>query len=222
MLSNVTKIYAGRAPVVAVRDVSLQIATGERVAIIGRSGSGKSTLLNLMGGLDVPTSGAIHLDGRALGELGDRDRTLLRRTHLSYVFQAYHLLPTLTCAQNVAIPLHLQGLARRVVDARVARALDEVGLTARAAHLPDELSGGERQRTALARALATEPRLLLADEPTGNLDGATGGHVLDLLGEVSRARGATLVLVTHDEHAARACDRIVTLRDGCLVEGAAA
>ena len=219
LLSGVTKVYAKGAPVAAIRGVSLRIDRGARVAIMGPSGSGKSTLLNMMGGLDVPTSGSISVGGVDLATLSEARRSLLRRTEVAYVFQAYHLLPTLTCDQNVAMPLYLQGLARAEIDARVARALADVGLRARARHLPDQLSGGERQRAAIARALVTHPAVLLADEPTGNLDSASGEQVLALLGDVTKARGATLVMVTHNESAARLCDRIVRLRDG-RIDGA--
>jgi putative ABC transport system ATP-binding protein len=217
-LSNVTKVYQSSAPVVAIRDISFSVGRGARVAIMGPSGSGKSTLLNLIGGLDVPTHGSILIGGVDLATLTEARRSLMRRSQVAYVFQAYHLLPTLTCEQNVAMPLYLQGLARKDIQQRVSRALTDVGLSARAAHLPDQLSGGERQRAAIARALVIEPRVLLADEPTGNLDSAAGEQVLALLHAVTKARHATLVMVTHNESAARRCDRIVRLRDG-RIEG---
>ena len=213
-LSHVSKIYPKSPDSPALRDVSLVLDPGVRLAIMGPSGSGKSTLLHLMGGLDVPTSGTIRVGDIDLATLDERGRSLLRRTEVAYVFQSYHLLPTLTCEQNVAMPLRLQGLGHHEVGSRVARALAAVGLDHRARHLPDELSGGERQRTALARAIVTEPRLLLADEPTGNLDSAGGEQVLTLLDELTRERGTTLVLVTHNERAAMRCDRVVHLRDG--------
>jgi putative ABC transport system ATP-binding protein len=216
VLSNVTKVYHRRAPVTAVRDVSLRIDPRERLAIMGPSGSGKSTLLNLMGGLDVPTSGSVMLDGVDLASLTERQRSLMRRTEVAYVFQAYHLLPTLTCEQNVAMPLHLQGRPQIEIDTRVARALTDVDLAARAGHLPDELSGGERQRVAIARAMVTEPKILLADEPTGNLDTESAAHVLTLLCTVTRARESTLVIVTHNAALAELCDRTITLRDGAI------
>jgi putative ABC transport system ATP-binding protein len=216
LLSKVTKIYSRGVPVTALRDLSFSVARGTRVAVMGPSGSGKSTLLNLTGGLDVPTSGTIAVGGVDLAALNETCRSVLRRSHVGYIFQAYHLLPTLTCAENVAMPLYLQGRGRSEVAARVARALADVGLTPRAAHLPDELSGGERQRAAIARALVIDPHVLLADEPTGNLDCATGDRVLTLLSDLTRARGATLVLVTHNLAAAERCDRLIRLRDGCL------
>ena len=206
------KRYA--AGVVAVDDVSLRVAHGSRVAITGPSGSGKSTLLNLIGGLEVATAGSVVVDGTDLGTLDESGRSRWRRAHVAFVFQAYHLLPTLTCADNVALALHVLGLPRQEIEARVSQTLADVGLTPRATHLPDELSGGERQRAAIARALATDPPLLLADEPTGNLDSAAGEQVLALLLDATRRRGAALVLVTHDHAAARRCERVVTLRDG--------
>jgi putative ABC transport system ATP-binding protein len=216
VLSHVSKVYATTHPVTALRDISLSVDPGIRLAIMGASGSGKSTLLHLMGGLDVVSSGTIAIGGVDLGRLDERERSILRRTEVGFVFQSYHLLPTLTCDENVGMPLRLQGIAGEDVRARVSRALADVGLSDRADHLPDQLSGGERQRTALARALVTAPRLLLADEPTGNLDTATGDQVLALLDEVTRAHGTTLVLVTHNERAAARCDRVVHLRDGMI------
>jgi putative ABC transport system ATP-binding protein len=216
-LRSVTKVYGGRTPVTALRDVSLEIARGALVAIQGKSGSGKSTLLNLMGGLDVPTSGSVIVAATDLAPLSETERSLFRRRQIAYVFQAYHLLPTLTCAQNVALPLHLQGRATREIDRQVAAVLEDVGLAGRADHVPDELSGGERQRVAIARALVTAPALLLADEPTGNLDSETAEQVLGLLRTLVEARQATLVMVTHDDRAAAECDRVIALRDGQIV-----
>ncbi len=220
LLSNVTKVYRRRASVAALRNVSLCVEPRVRLAIKGPSGSGKSTLLNLMGGLDVPTSGSVALCGVDLGTLNEQRRSLLRRSDVAYVFQAYHLLPTLSCEENVAMPLYLQGRSSADVRARVGRALNDVGLGLRAQHLPDELSGGERQRVAIARALVTEPKVLLADEPTGNLDSDAGAQVLALLSDITREREATLVIVTHDERVTRQWDRVVVLREG-QIEGAA-
>ncbi len=216
LLSNVTKVYRKRTPVAALHDISLRVEPRVRLAIKGPSGSGKSTLLNLMGGLDVPTSGSVALGGIELAALNERRRSLLRRTAVAYVFQAYHLLPTLSCAENVAMPLYLQGRQGADARRRVDRVLDDVGLAQRADHLPDELSGGERQRAAIARALVTEPQVLLADEPTGNLDGDAGAQVLALLCDITRAREATLVIVTHDDRVTRLCDEVVRLRAGRL------
>jgi len=217
-LRDVTKVFGGKAQVSALRGVTLTIPDGEMTAIMGPSGSGKSTLLNLMGGLDVPTSGSIVVAGRDLAQESEESRSLFRRRQVSYIFQAYHLMPTLTAAQNVALPLHLAGAGRREVEERVARAIEAVGLSDRSRHLPDELSGGERQRVAIARALVTDAPLLLADEPTGNLDTARSGEILDLLQEINRDRGTTIVMVTHDPQAAEHCERIIELRDG-QVEG---
>ena len=217
-LKDVRKTYDGETEVTALDGVTLAIRGGEMVAIMGPSGSGKSTLLNLMGGLDVPTSGSVVVDGRDLSTESEESRSLFRRSHVSYIFQAYHLMPTLTAAQNVALPLHIAGRSRGDIDERVSRALAEVGLAPRAGHLPDELSGGERQRVAIARALVTDAPILLADEPTGNLDTARGREVLELLRSIHRQRGTTIAIVTHDPQAAGFCERIVRVRDG-RVEG---
>jgi putative ABC transport system ATP-binding protein len=217
-LTDVRKVYEGKARVVALGGVSLAIPAGEMAAVMGPSGSGKSTLLHLMGGLDVPTEGAVRVGGRDLAVESEEARSLFRRTHVSYIFQAYHLMPTLSAAQNVALPLHLAGRPRAEVDARVAATLEEVGLGNRALHLPDELSGGERQRVAIARAVVTGAPLLLADEPTGNLDTARGAEILGLLRRIHEARKTTIVMVTHDSAAAAFCERVILLRDG-TVEG---
>lgn len=218
VLDRVSRFYEGKSRVTALNDVSLDIGGGEMVAVMGPSGSGKSTLLNLMGGLDVPTSGSVLVNGTDLAKLGERERALFRRTGVSYIFQAYHLMPTLSASGNVALPLHLAGIGRREIETRVAAALAEVGLADRAAHIPDELSGGERQRVAIARALVTDAPLLLADEPTGNLDSARGAEILDLLRRIHSSRGTTIVMVTHDQNAASVCERLITLRDG-RIEG---
>jgi putative ABC transport system ATP-binding protein len=213
-LVEVTKDYEGKTRVPVLRGVSFVVEDGEMTAVMGPSGSGKSTLLNLMGGLDVPTSGAVRVAGRDLARESEEARSLFRRDRVAYIFQAYHLMPTLSAAQNVALPLHLAGRTRAEVDERVRRALDDVGLAERSEHLPDELSGGERQRVAIARALVTSAPLLLADEPTGNLDTARGREILDLLRTIHRDRHTTIVMVTHDTHAAETCERILLLRDG--------
>jgi len=213
-LHEVVKSYDGKSTVTALAAITLSIAPGEMVAIMGPSGSGKSTLLNLMGGLDVPTSGRVLVGGKDLARESEKDRSLFRRSHVSYIFQAYHLMPTLRVRQNVALPLHLAGVSAKEAARRVERVLAEVGLEQRGDHLPDELSGGERQRVAIARALVTGAPLLLADEPTGNLDSARGKEILALLRSIHRQRGTTIVMVTHDREAASACDRIIRLRDG--------
>jgi len=217
-LHDVIKTYDGKSQVTALAGISLAIGAGEMVAIMGPSGSGKSTLLNLMGGLDVPTSGQVMVAGEDLARESEKGRSLFRRSKVSYIFQAYHLMPTLRVSQNVALPLHLAGIPTGEINRRVAQVLGEVGLEARAGHLPDELSGGERQRVAIARALVTGAPLLLADEPTGNLDTARGEEILNLLRFIHQEHGTTIVMVTHDHHAASACERLIKLRDG-KVEG---
>jgi putative ABC transport system ATP-binding protein len=214
VLSDVTKLYFSRSPVAALRGVTLEVGEGELLAVMGPSGSGKSTLLNLMGGLDVPSSGEVIVAGENLGRLTEDARSRFRSRHVSYVFQSGHLMTTLTAAQNVALPLHLLGVGRAEVRRRVACVLDEVGLAGRSEHLPDELSGGERQRVAIARALVTDPRLVLADEPTGNLDSTTGEQILALFHRAHEERQATIVIVTHDSRAGSQCDRVVGIRDG--------
>jgi putative ABC transport system ATP-binding protein len=220
-LSNVSRVYPGRVPITALRDVDLAFGDGETIAITGASGSGKSTLLNLVGGLDLPTDGSVTVLGTEVSRLSEDERALFRRQRIGFVFQAYHLMPTLTCAENVALALFVQGVPQSTVDARVRGALASVGLTSRADHLPDELSGGERQRVAIARALVTAPRLILADEPTGSLDSATGTQILRQLLALQREQRATLVIVTHDPQVAANCGRIVRLRDGCVESGGA-
>ena len=219
-LHDVSKNYAGKSEVTALTGITFSVAAGEMVAIMGPSGSGKSTLLNLMGGLDVPTSGQILVAGTDLAEKNEKERSLFRRAQASYIFQAYHLMPTLNVAQNVALPLHLAGQTATEIERKVAGVLREVGLEGRSGHLPDELSGGERQRVAIARALVTGAPLLLADEPTGNLDSARGAEILALLRTIHQERGTTIVMVTHDSQAASACGRLIRLRDG-RVEGEA-
>ncbi|TAL15816.1 ABC transporter ATP-binding protein [bacterium] len=217
-LIDVTRVYSGKTEVTALSGVSFHIQPGEMVAVMGPSGSGKSTLLNLMGGLDVPTSGSVIVAGKDLSGESEKGRSLFRRSHVSYIFQSYHLMPTLNASQNVALPLHIAGTSRGEIDRRVLNSLDVVGLRERAAHLPDELSGGERQRVAIARALVTGAPLLLADEPTGNLDSARGLEILNLLREIHERQKTTIVMVTHDQWAACACERLIEFRDG-KVEG---
>ena len=216
-LTNVTKSYGADAGVVALHGISLQIDGAERVAVMGPSGSGKSTLLNLVCGLDEPTSGSVKVEGVELSGLSDDARTRLRREKIGMIFQTFNLLPTLTALENVALPLRLQGLSKREAEGRAASMLSRVGLDKRIVHRPDELSGGERQRVAVARALIFEPPLLLADEPTGNLDSATGEEILRLLDELQQEYKSTLLMVTHNAEAAGYCNRIVTLHDGRIV-----
>ena len=197
----------------ALRGVSLEVRRGESVAITGPSGCGKSTLLHLLGGLDRPTSGEVYFEGNALGSL---DLDAFRARHLGFVFQSFYLLPTFTALENVQIPMFEGPWPRAERAERARRLLDEVGLAHRAAHLPGRLSVGERQRVAIARALANGPALLLADEPTGNLDSRAQGEVLALLDRLRRERGLTLVVVTHSAEVAAAADREVGLRDGTV------
>ena len=216
---DVHKVFhQGEAEVRALAGVSLDIEAGAFVSIMGPSGSGKSTLLHLMGGLDLPTSGEVSLDGSPLSRMSDDEITLLRRRKIGFVFQFFNLLPTYTAEENVALPLLLDGLGRREVRPRVEAALEQVGLSHRRRHRPEELSGGEMQRVAIARALVIDPRVILADEPTGNLDTKTGEQVLDLLGAANRDRHCTIVLVTHDSRAAAHAERLITLKDG-VVDG---
>jgi putative ABC transport system ATP-binding protein len=199
--------------VIALEDVTLTIEEGEAVAIMGPSGSGKSTLLSLLGCLDLPTRGEYRLDGKRVSNLADDELSRIRNECIGFVFQSFHLIPQLTVAENVETPLLYGGVAEDEARRRALRALDRVGLGPRAEHRPTELSGGEAQRAAVARALVTEPRLLLADEPTGNLDSATGEEVASLLESVHRD-GRTVVVVTHNEVLARRARRVVRLRDG--------
>lgn len=205
--------HVGEETVRALDGVSTRVAPGEHVAIMGPSGSGKSTLLNILGCLDRPTAGHYWFDRREVGSLDDGELTALRRHSIGFVFQFFHLVPRLTAAGNVELPMLFAGVSRRERRERAAEALARVGLAQRARHLPDQLSGGERQRTALARATVMSPRLLLADEPTGNLDSRSGRVVLDLLGEMNDA-GQTLVVVTHDPKVAHRADRVIVLVDG--------
>ena len=206
------RFHRGREEVVALDEVDLELDEGEFLALVGPSGSGKSTLLHLAGGLDQPDSGRIELDGRDLATLSTGDRAQLRRRQVGFVFQFFHLIPTLTVAENVELPLLLDGA--RNSDGRVAEVLGRVGLEDRAAHFPGELSGGEMQRAAIARALVAQPRLILADEPTGSLDSATGAEVLALLCAQVTGAGAALLMVTHDAGAAGRAGRVLHLKDG--------
>jgi putative ABC transport system ATP-binding protein len=219
---QVTKRFDSHGGVVALNDVSLTIPTGQMVSVVGPSGSGKSTLLNLLGGLDRPSSGRVLIDGESLGDLPDDALTRMRRERIGFVFQFFHLLPTLTCVENVGLPLHLAGWPRRKVAERARELLALVQLENRMTHVPEELSGGQRQRVAIARALAASPQILLGDEPTGNLDTRTGHEILALLRDLHARLGSTLVIVTHDMNVARTCSRMITMQDGIVVEDTAA
>jgi len=222
-IESVSRHYAmGDTAIRAVDDVSLTVPTGEFLALLGSSGSGKSTLLNLMAGLDRPTAGKIVAGGRNLAELSSLELARYRRDTVGMVFQSFNLLPRMTLEENVELPLRLAEVERNDRGARVREALEHVRLTKRMGHRPSELSGGEQQRTAIARALVNRPKLLLADEPTGNLDSATGEAILTLLREIQSNLGMTIVMVTHERHLAeRFADRLATMGDGKLLSTAA-
>ena len=212
---DVRKIYRqGESEIAALDGISLEIPKGAFAVIMGPSGSGKSTLLHLIGGLDRPTSGDLLVDGRLIGQMGDDEVTLFRRTKIGFVFQFFNLLPTLTALENVALPLVLDGVAKAEADLRAEALLDKVGLQTRQHHLPEEMSGGEIQRIAVARALAFNPPLILADEPTGNLDSKNGEAVLSLLREINKNDGCTIVMGTHSQEAASYGERRILLKDG--------
>ncbi|PYS07678.1 MAG: ABC transporter ATP-binding protein [Acidobacteria bacterium] len=217
-LTHVSKIFDGKRKATALENINLHIEKGNVVSIMGPSGSGKSTLLNLIGGLDRPSSGDIRVDGENLSELSDDDRTRVRRDKIGFVFQFFNLLPTLNSLENVALPLHLRKWPRKKIEDRAKELLNLVQLDHRLEHLPDELSGGERQRVAIARALSVYPPILLADEPTGNLDTATGREILKLIDDLHSRLGSTVLIVTHDLEVAERCSRTVALRDGHIVE----
>ena len=217
-IENVTRVYTmGARKLYALREVSLNIDAGEFVAIVGPSGSGKSTLLNLISGIDKPDTGRVHVNGREISALGENALAKWRGEAIGIVFQFFQLLPTLTALENVMLPMELRNTFADQRRERAQAALTQVGLAERATQLPSELSGGEQQRVAIARALANDPPILLADEPTGNLDSDTGQRVVELLGELNRA-GKTIVLVTHEETLARAARRVIHVRDGHVTE----
>jgi putative ABC transport system ATP-binding protein len=212
-------LSAGNQPVQILHDISFEVSAKQVLAIVGPSGSGKSTLLGLLAGLDRPTHGSIHIHGTNITTLTESAMAHFRRQHIGYVFQAFHLIPTLTAIENVALPLELQGVATG--EERAKTLLQAVGLEQRVHHYPIQLSGGEQQRVALARAFISQPPLLLADEPTGNLDSATGNLVIDLLWQLHEQHDSTLILVTHDRALAARAQRILTLRDGAIVNDTA-
>ena len=214
LLRGVSKTFEGKRKVTALEGIDLSIAKGEMASLVGPSGSGKSTMLNLIGGLDRPSQGEVELDGQPLSKLSDDELTRVRRDKIGFIFQFFNLLPTLSCLENVSLPLHLRGWPRKKVEERARELLDTVKLGARLDHLPDELSGGERQRVAIARALSVYPPILLADEPTGNLDTHTGAEILALIHDLHDRLGATVLVVTHDKTVAESCPRTIQLRDG--------
>jgi putative ABC transport system ATP-binding protein len=207
----------GASGLTILHDVGFTVRSGEAVAIVGASGSGKSTLLGLLAGLDTPSTGSVHINGRDLFALDEDGRAAVRARMVGFVFQAFQLLPSMTALENVMLPLELAGAHRAEANAR--EMLGRVGLGERLTHYPKQLSGGEQQRVAIARAFVTTPSLLLADEPTGNLDAATGSQVIDLMFALNRERGTTLVLVTHDEALSQRCDRVLRLANGRLLSG---
>ncbi len=210
------KLDSGAGPVNILRGLDLSVAPGERVGVVGPSGSGKSTMMMVMAGLERPTEGGVRVAGHDLRAMDEDALARFRRDHVGIVFQAFHLIPTMTALENVAVPLEFAGV-RDALD-RARAGLEQVGLAHRLTHYPGQLSGGEQQRVALARAFAAEPALLLADEPTGNLDMETGGQVVRLLFDLAERRGTTLLLITHDVGLARRCDRTVSLKDGRIVD----
>ncbi len=215
--TEVTRRYGeGEAAVDALQGVSLDVRPGELVAVMGASGSGKSTLMHLLAALDKPTAGTIKIAGEDVSELSDREVTMLRRRHIGFVFQFFNLLPMLTAEENVALPLSIAG--EKPDPAFFEDLMERVGLTDRRSHRPSELSGGQQQRVAIARALVSKPTVVFADEPTGNLDSRTGAGILELLRASAEELGQTMVMVTHDAHAAEIADRILFLADGCIVE----
>jgi len=212
---DVRKVYRqGKNEIIALDGVSVDIARGEFAVIMGPSGSGKSTLLHLIGGLDRPTSGELLVDQRLIGQMADEQVTLFRRTRIGFVFQFFNLLPTLTALENITLPFVLDGRPKAEAEQRAMTLLDKVGLENRKDHLTEELSGGEIQRIAVARALTFDPPILLADEPTGNLDSKTGESILSLLRQINRENDCTIVMVTHSQEAARCGDRTIFFRDG--------
>ena len=220
MTNNVVTIEAIKksfADVSVLRGIDLRIKTGERVGLMGPSGSGKSTLLNCICGIETVDEGAIRVDGEELGSLSVRDLERIRRVKIGYIFQSFHLLPTLNAFENVEFSAQLANISQKERKERVNELLKLVGMEHRTNHLPDSLSGGERQRVAIARALIHNPKLVLADEPTGSLDTATGSKVLDLLESLSDEFNVSLLLVTHDKASTRICDRVITMQDGLLI-----
>ncbi|MEI9813713.1 MAG: ABC transporter ATP-binding protein [Acidobacteriota bacterium] len=217
-LRGVSKHFDGKRKVTALDHIDLAIGRGEMASIVGPSGSGKSTLLNLIGGLDRASEGEVELDGQTLAHLSDDDLTRVRRDKIGFIFQFFNLLPTLSCIENVSLPLHLRGWPRKKAEERARELLELVRLTTRLEHLPDELSGGERQRVAIARALSVYPPVLLADEPTGNLDSTTGAEILRLIHDLHERLGATVLVVTHDQNVADSCPRTIHIRDGKVFE----
>lgn len=218
-VENLVKTYQlGKVSIPALRGISFDVARGEFLVVVGPSGSGKTTLLNLLGAIDKPTSGRIFIDGRDVTTLGEGELTKLRRHKIGFIFQFYNLIPALTALENVELPMLTASVSRKDASKRASQLLETVGLTERVSHLPDELSGGEQQRVAIARALANKPSLILADEPTGDLDTKTGTEVVQILYDTSKKENATVLVVTHDPMITEKADRILQLRDGNIIE----
>ena len=208
----------GPNDVEVLKDINLQINVGERLSIVGSSGSGKSTLLHLLGGLDLPSKGSVWVNGQELSNMSDKKRGTMRNQYLGFVYQFHHLLPEFTALENVAMPLFIRGVDKKEAQEKARALLSDIGLADRCDHRPTELSGGERQRTAIARALVTEPQVMLADEPTGNLDVDTASSVFDMMIELNQRVGTALVMVTHDNTLAGRMDRVLRLDHGTIVE----
>ena len=220
VVDDLTRTYSGGGgDVAALAGVTFSLPAGALIALVGRSGSGKTTLLNCLGGLDTPSSGRVIVDGTDVGSLDDRARTELRRDRVAYVFQTFGLVPMLSAAENVGLPLRMRGVDSREREARVAELLDRVGLADHARQRPAELSGGQQQRVAIARALANAPKVLIADEPTGQLDAETGESIMALLEDLVRTQGMTAVIATHDPRIRERADVVLVLSDGRLVDG---
>jgi len=216
-LANVSKVVkSGSEQLTILHELNLQIPGGQFVAVVGPSGSGKSTLLGLIAGLDGPTTGTIQLDGHEITKMNEDDLAELRGNLIGFIFQSFHLIPSLTAYENILVPMEIMGLPR--ARERAQALLDEVGLHDRGHHYPSQLSGGEQQRVAIARAFANDPQILMADEPTGNLDSKNGAHIIELLLKLNRERGTTLLLVTHEHQLANLADRKITLGDGRVIE----
>jgi len=217
-IENLVKIYQlGKVSIPALRGISFDVAKGEFLVVMGPSGSGKTTLLNLIGAIDKPTSGRISIDGRDITTLGEGELTKLRRHKIGFIFQFYNLIPALTALENVELPMLTAGVSRKIASKRAFQLLETVGLPERVSHLPDELSGGEQQRVAIARALANKPSVILADEPTGDLDTKTGMEVVQVLYDTSKKENATVVVVTHDPMITEKANRILQMRDGNII-----
>jgi len=217
-VENLVKSYQlGKVLIPALRGISFDVAKGEFLVVMGPSGSGKTTLLNLLGAIDKPVSGRIFIDGRDITTLGEGELTKLRRHKIGFIFQFYNLIPSLTAVENVELPMLTAGVSRKDASKRAFQLLETVGLAERVGHLPDELSGGEQQRVAIARALANKPSVILADEPTGDLDTKTGVEVVQILHDASKTANATVIVVTHDPMISEKADRILNMRDGQII-----